>query len=145
MWTNFLAEKDLDFVALVDHRQSNHMRREEWDETMFMGATETGHRRLDSNGEIDAMHYNILLNDPDELDRILSTFDKFNHTGEGHFKINSSNPLTEEEFSQLVEMVREAGGEVLDYTGADLAMEPVGDVVAGNRNIAKILTEKYLK
>lgn len=42
-------------------------------------------------------------------------------------------------------IVREAGGEVLDYTGADLAMEPVGDVVAGNRDVAKILTEKYLK
>ena len=110
MWPNFLLEKDLDFVALVDHRQSNHMRREAWDKTMFMGATETGHRRLDSNNQIDAMHYNILLNDPDALDRILSTFDKFNCTGNGQFKIYSKNPLTEEEFSQLVELVREAGG-----------------------------------
>ena len=113
MWPNFLAEKDLDFVALVDHRQSNHMRREEWDETMFMGATETGHRRMDSNGEVDAMHYNILLNDPDEFDRIISSFPKFNHTGKGQFKIYSNNPLTEEEFAQLIEMVREAGGIVV--------------------------------
>lgn len=113
MWSNFLSDKDLDFVALVDHRQSNHMRREEWDETMFMGATETGHRRLDSGGNIDAIHYNILMNDPDELDRILSTFDKFNCTGNGQFKIYSDNPLTEEEFSQLVTMVQEAGGIVV--------------------------------
>lgn len=110
LWPNFLVEKDLDFVALVDHRQSNHMRLDAWDETMFMGATETGHRRLDSNNEIDAMHYNILLNDPDVLDSILSNFNKFNCTGNGHFKIYSSNPLTEEEFSQLVALVREAGG-----------------------------------
>lgn len=113
MWPNFLIEKDLDFVALVDHRQSNHMRREAWDETMFMGATETGHRRLDSNGEIDAFHYNILLNDPDALDRILSTFSKFNCTGKGQFKIFSNNPLTEEEFSQLVTLVQEAGGNIV--------------------------------
>ena len=113
MWPNFLSEKDLDFVALVDHRQSNHMRRDEWDETMFVGATETGHRRPDSNGEIDAIHYNILLNNPDELDRILSTFDKFNCTGNGQFKIYSNNPLTEEEFAQLVKMVQEAGGNIV--------------------------------
>lgn len=113
MWPNFLMEKDLDFVALVDHRQSNHMRRDEWDETMFMGATETGHRRPDSTGEIDAMHYNILLNDPDVFDQILSTFPKFNCTGNGQFKIYSDNPLTEEEFALLVKMVQEAGGNIV--------------------------------
>ncbi len=41
-------------------------------------------------------------------------------------------------------IVREAGGKVLDYAGADLSMEPIGDVVAGNCYIPKILTEKYL-
>ena len=113
MWPNFLMEKDLDFVALVDHRQSNHMRRDEWDKAMFMGATETGHRRPDSNGEIDAIHYNILMNDPDVFDQILSTFPKFNCTGNGQFKIYSNNPLTEEEFAQLVKMVQEAGGNIV--------------------------------
>ena len=113
MWPSFLAEKDLDFVALVDHRQSNHMRREDWDESMFTATTETGHRRPDSNDEIDAIHYNILLNDPDELDRILSTFDKFNCTGNGQFKIYSSDPLTDEEFAQLVSLVPEAGGNIV--------------------------------
>lgn len=110
LWPNFLLEKKLDFVALVDHRQSNHMRLDCWDEAMFMGATETGHRRPDSNDEIDAIHYSILMNDPDVFDRILSTFPKFNCTGNGQFKISSTNPLTEEEFSQLVTLVQDAGG-----------------------------------
>ena len=59
LWPNFLIEKDLDFVALVDHRQTNHMRLDCWDESIFMGATETGHRRLDSNNEIDAMQADL--------------------------------------------------------------------------------------
>ena len=42
-------------------------------------------------------------------------------------------------------IVREAGGEDLDYTGGQLAMEPMGNVVAGNHHIPKILVEKYLK
>ena len=112
-WPSYLAEKDLDFVALVDHRQTNHMRRTAWDTSMFIGGTETGHRRLDNTNTIDAFHYNILLNDPDALDSVLATFPKFNHTGNGQFKIYSNNPLTEEEFSQMVELVQAAGGNVV--------------------------------
>ena len=37
-------------------------------------------------------------------------------------------------------IVREAGGMVLDYEGNDRTMELIGDVVAGNTSIAKILT-----
>mgnify|MGYP002517521180 FL=1 len=37
-------------------------------------------------------------------------------------------------------IVREAGGSVLDYEGNDRTMELIGDVIAGNTSIAKILT-----
>lgn len=113
VWPSYLIEKDLDFVALVDHRQTNHMRRTAWDKTAFIGGTETGHRRLDDTNTIDALHYNILLDDPDALDTILASFPKFNHTGKGQFKIYSNNPLTEDEFSQLVTMLQEAGGNIV--------------------------------
>ena len=112
MWPNFLLEKDLDFVALVDHRQSRHMRLDCWDETMFIGATETGHRRPDNNGTIDAMHYNILMTDVDAFENIMASFSKFNYSN-GYFKIYSNNPLTEEEFSQMVGMVNASGGIVV--------------------------------
>lgn len=42
-------------------------------------------------------------------------------------------------------IVREAGGEVLNYAGENLPMELTGNVVAGNRHIAKILVQKYLR
>ena len=42
------------------------------------------------------------------------------------------------------EIVREADGLAVDYQGTDLIMEPIGNVVAGNPQLAKILTEKYL-
>ena len=41
-------------------------------------------------------------------------------------------------------IVREAGGEVLDYTGKNRTMELMGDVVTGNSYIAKILAKEYL-
>ena len=41
-------------------------------------------------------------------------------------------------------IVREAGGRVLDYEGNDRTMELMGDVVAGNTSIAKILANSYV-
>ena len=48
------------------------------------------------------------------------------------------------DYAAGVLLVREAGGEVLDYIGGKRIMEPVGDVVAGNGKIESILVEKYL-
>lgn len=42
-------------------------------------------------------------------------------------------------------IVREAGGCVFDYEGNDRTMEPIGDVVAGNGSVAKILVRDYIK
>lgn len=41
-------------------------------------------------------------------------------------------------------LVREAGGSVLKYTGEEADTDMVADIVAANRSIAEILTEKYL-
>ena len=38
-------------------------------------------------------------------------------------------------------LVREAGGEVIDYTGKERTMERMGDVVAGNQAITQILAD----
>lgn len=42
-------------------------------------------------------------------------------------------------------IVREAGGCVFDYEGNERTMEPIGDVVAGNGSVAKILARDYIK
>lgn len=42
-------------------------------------------------------------------------------------------------------IVREAGGCVFDYEGNDRTMEPIGDVIAGNGSVAKILARDYIK
>lgn len=41
-------------------------------------------------------------------------------------------------------IVREAGGSVYDYEGNELTMELMGDVVAGNTSITKILANSYV-
>ena len=41
-------------------------------------------------------------------------------------------------------LVREAGGEVCYFDGRPAAGDPVGDIVAGNKSIARMLREEYL-
>lgn len=48
------------------------------------------------------------------------------------------------DFAAGVLIVREAGGEVLDYLGEKRTMEPVGDVVAGNGRVEELLVKMYL-
>ena len=106
-WPQMLDELDLDFAALVDHRQSWHMRRDTWDETRFIGATETGHRRAGSDGVVDPMHYNILMTDVDKFEQIMASFPEFNYSN-GYFSIGEH--LSEEDISRLAQMIRDAGG-----------------------------------
>ncbi len=48
------------------------------------------------------------------------------------------------DFAAGMLLVREAGGLVLDYRGADAGTGNVSDIVAGNGKIPEILTEQYL-
>ena len=106
-WPSILKNLQLDFVAIVDHRQSKHMRSEYWDETMFLGATETGHSRVSStDGNTYSMDYNILMNDVDKFEEILKTYPQFNFV-DGCFK---RVQRSEAEMDTLQAAIREAGG-----------------------------------
>ena len=48
------------------------------------------------------------------------------------------------DFAAGMLLVREAGGLVLDYQGADAGTGNVGDIVAGNGRIPRVLVEEYL-
>ncbi|MBO5867835.1 MAG: hypothetical protein J6Q54_02870 [Oscillospiraceae bacterium] len=73
VWPHNLKNLKLDFAALVDHRQSRHMRNPVWDNAIFIGATETGHRRWLNNRK-HAMHYNILMWDVDMFEEFWQAF-----------------------------------------------------------------------
>lgn len=49
------------------------------------------------------------------------------------------------DFAAGVLLVREAGGEVLDYAGKKRSMEQVGDVVAGNGKVERCLLEEIAR
>lgn len=105
VWPHNLKNLQLDFAALVDHRQSRHMRNEVWNNTIFIGGTETGHRRYINDIKY-AMHYNILMWDVDMFEGFLSEFPEF-HYENGYFKLKP--PFEEAPFRVMCQRVMDLG------------------------------------
>ena len=108
-WPARMKELKMDFAAILDHRQIRHMYQPEWEDGLFIPGTEPGTAISDSKAEINAMHYNILLPDRDELEKLLMEFPEYEFSGgvEGHFVYPH---FTRERFCQLIDAVKAHGG-----------------------------------
>lgn len=105
VWPHNLYNLHMDFAALVDHRQSRHMRNAVWDNAIFIGGTETGHRRYINDIKY-ALHYNILMWDLDMFERFLAAFPEF-HYDNGYFKLKP--PFEEAPFRVMCQAVMDTG------------------------------------
>ena len=69
----------MDFAVIVDHKQSEHMRLPEWDDTLFIGGSEAGTTIVDAKYEQGNMHYNMIFTDPDKLDEYVKSHAEYNY------------------------------------------------------------------
>jgi len=108
-WPGMLKEKEMDFAAILDHRQIRHMYLPEWEDGLFIPGTEPGTSISDLECENNGMHYNILLPDRDELEKLLNEFPEYAFSGsaEGHFVYPS---FTRARFGELIDAVMAHGG-----------------------------------
>jgi len=108
-WPEKLRALDMDFAAILDHRQVRHMYQPAWEDGLFIPGTEPGTRITDSRAENKSMHYNILLPERDELAKLLEEFPEYEFTGgiEGHFVYPA---FTRERFGELIDAVLAHGG-----------------------------------
>lgn len=108
-WRARMEELSIDFAAILDHRQIRHMYLTEWEDGVFIPGTEPGTVIVDADARNQHMHYNILLPDRDELEKLLNEFPEYEFTGgtEGHFVYPT---FTREHFGRLIDAVRAHGG-----------------------------------
>lgn len=85
-----------------------------------------------------------IFKDCQDIRRLGSAALDLAHVACGRIEGYMENHLKLWDYAAGALIVREAGGEVLNYSGAKLPMEMEGNVVAGNEMISKILVEKYL-
>ena len=106
-----LKALNLDFAAVVDHRQMRHMFLPEWDDARLICGTEPGTVIVEEGREprSSQMHYVMLFQHPTDLARVLAAFPEFDYTGglEGHFSYPTFTPAR---LAELARFVRGLGG-----------------------------------
>jgi len=104
-WKEELSALEMDFAAIVDHKQVLHMYLNDWDSSVFIGGTEAA-TTVESKFRF---HYNMIFSDPKDLEEILTEFSEFKFTGgtEGHF---SYPRFTATRFRALIDAVKAKGG-----------------------------------
>lgn len=105
-----LKALDMDFAAIVDHRQMRHFFLPQWDETMLICGSEPSAKLIGKPSfDLSALHYCMLFPDKEGLGKTLDAFPEFAYTGgtEGHFTYPRFTP---ERFRELGEFIYSIGG-----------------------------------
>ncbi len=110
-WPAAMDEKQIDFAAIVDHRQMRGFFLPEWDEERFIIGTEPGTSITDLEHALDkSMHYNMLFPHKYGLAMVLANFPEFEFRGDeltGSFKYPK---FTKERFMELTSYIQSIGG-----------------------------------
>ena len=105
-----LRALDLDFAAIVDHRQIRHCLLPEWDDMLICG-TEPGTTLEDESRPMRSreMDYCMLFQHPSDYFRVMEAFPEFNFTGgpDGH---NSYPKMTPDRMAELSRFIYSLGG-----------------------------------
>ena len=108
-WLGAMEALGIDFAAILDHKQVQHMYLPEWEDGVFIAGTEPGCKISDSLAEDPVIHYNMLFEKSKDLEDLLREFEEYRFTGgkTGHFRYPS---FTRERMRELIEAVKARGG-----------------------------------
>ena len=115
-WPAQMDALEIDFAAVVDHRQMRGFFLPEWDDLRFLIGTEPGATIENFNASRHGMrgiHYNMLFPHKYGLAMVLANFPEFKFSGDeltGSFKYFTA---TKERYMELFEYVRSIGGMVV--------------------------------
>ncbi len=108
-WKGAMEALQMDFAAILDHKQVRHMYLPEWEDGVFIGGTEPGANILDIECQNCNLHYNMIFEGPAPLEALLEEFPEYRFTGgvEGHFIYPG---FTTPRFRELIAAVKAHGG-----------------------------------
>ena len=108
-WREEMERLQMDFAAILDHKQVRHMYLPEWEDGLFIGGSEPGGGFTDSTAEVPRFHYNLLTEGPAQLEELLAEFPEYKFIGgrEGHFIYPR---FTKKRFGELITALKAKGG-----------------------------------
>ena len=106
-WKAGMQALGMDFATIVDHRQTDHMYHEEWDDTMFIGGSEAMTYISDLGIPDNKLHYNMIFSDVESLEAVLNEFPTEFIFINGMFEYK---PFLKAQFQKLITSIKEHGG-----------------------------------
>ena len=108
-WKGAMEALDMDFAAILDHRQVRHMYLPEFEDGLFICGTEPGTKILDSKATVKGIHYNLIVPNPKALEELLLEFEEYQFEGgsEGHFIYPG---FTTARMRELIDSLKARGG-----------------------------------
>jgi len=109
-WKIGLKQKNMDFAALVDHRQIEHMFADFWDPTIFIGGSEAAAMISDLPSGKNKIHINMLFAEADGYVNTVQSFAPFKYK-DGYFSYPyDSNAISREQVQELIGLIKQNGG-----------------------------------
>ena len=122
-WPRAMDELDLDFAAVVDHKQMRGFFLPEWDEERFIIGTEPGTSITNLKAgkfNLRSMHYNMLFPHKYGLAMVMANFPEYKFSGTELTGLYEYPSFTKERFTELVNFIHSIGGMVVHPHPKDL-------------------------
>lgn len=106
-WKEGMPSVGMEYVALLDHRQTDHMYLDEWDPTLFISGSEAMTYVLDRPEISNKFHYNMIFPSVTEMEAHLNQFPNEYRFVDGLFDYRYFNTDT---FIEIMNSVLDKGG-----------------------------------
>lgn len=119
-WKDGMPAVGMEYVALLDHRQTDHMYLPEWDPTLFISGTEAMTYISNRDARYNKYHYNMIFNNVSDMEAVLKNHMATYMFVDGLFEYK---PMTSTEFTQIIQEVLASGGYFVIPHPCQTAME----------------------
>ena len=119
-WKDGMPSVGMEYVALLDHRQTDHMYLPEWDPTLFISGTEAMTYINDRDTRYNKYHYNMIFNNVSDMEAVLKNHMSVYMFVDGVFEYM---PMSSTEFTQIIQEVLASGGYFVIPHPCQTAME----------------------
>lgn len=106
-WKEGMPAVGMEYVALLDHRQTDHMYLPEWDPTLFISGSEAMTYVNDRPEQYNKYHYNMIFPSVTEMEEHLTQFRMEYMFVDGLFDYNA---MTSAKFTEVIKSVLDKGG-----------------------------------
>lgn len=107
VWKEYMPYFGMDFAAILDHRQTDHMYHEDWDASLFISGTEAMTYVMDRTRGYNKYHYNMIVRNVADMEEIMANHQEVYGLEDGIFRYRG---MGSEEFTQIIQEVQAAGG-----------------------------------